>query len=199
MKANFQDQPDAGSTANGCAECAGRRKALKSIAAAAAVGAGIRPASAADEGPRKGDWLVGVDDDAMAPLGSSSLKAGEKQLIAYPFDPATKTVRDGSRLNRIVLIKLDPAAMDDATRARAADGVVAYSAFCTHQGCDVSSWLPKEQMLLCFCHFTKFAPLEGAAVKEGPAPRPLPALALRLDGGRLVVADGFSSAPGKSA
>lgn len=89
--------------------------------------------------------------------------------------------------------------MDGATRPLAADGVLAYSAFCTHQGCDVSSWLPKEQAFLCFCHFSKFAPLQGATVLEGPAPRPLPSLALKLDGGHLVVASGFSSEPGKAA
>ncbi len=169
------------------------------IAGVALAGAGIRPAVASDDGPRKGDWLVRVDDDGQAPLKSADLMMGEKQLIAYPYDPVAKKLRDGSRLNRIVLIKLDTSAMDEATRARAADGVLAYSAFCTHQGCDVSSWLPKEQALLCFCHFTKFAPLQESAVLEGPASRPLPALPLKADNGRLVVADGFSSPPGRSA
>ena len=84
--------------------------------------------------------------------------------VAYAFDPSTKTLRDSSRLNRIVLVKLDSSAMDDATRPLAADGVLAYSAFCTHQGCDVSSWLPKKQAFFCFCHFSKFAPLQGGVV-----------------------------------
>jgi Rieske Fe-S protein len=108
-------------------------------------------------------------------------------------------MRDGSRLNRIALVKLDPSKMDDATKARAADGVVAYSAFCTHQGCDVNSWVAAEQAMLCFCHFSKFNPNEGAAVLGGPAPRPLPALPLSSEGGKLVVADSFNTPPGKAA
>ncbi len=200
-------QNGAGTDRGGCDCCcgagpagtrAGRRTALKTIAGVALVGAGVRPALGAEEGPRKGDLLVKIDDESKTPLRSSDLKVGEKQILAFPYDPAGKTLRDGTRLNRVLLIKLDPAAMDEATRARAADGVLAYSAFCTHQGCDVSSWLPKEDALLCFCHFSKFAPLKEAAVTAGPAPRGLPALPLKLDDGKLVVADGFTSAPGKA-
>ena len=140
-----------------------------------------------------------VDDDGKTPLGSADLKAGEKQVVVWACDPATKTLRDGSRLNRILLIKLDAAAMDDATRPMSADGVLAYSAFCTHQGCDVNTWLPKEQALLCYCHFSKFAPLQGGTVLDGPAPRALPALPLKTENGKLVVAGNFNSEPGKAA
>ena len=60
-----------------CACCAmpdpGRRAALKAAAGAAlAVGVGMRPAWAADDGPRKGDWLVPVDEDGAAPAGEGS-------------------------------------------------------------------------------------------------------------------------------
>jgi rieske iron-sulfur protein len=193
--------------ADACAPCgggcgaalAGRRTVLKTMTGMALVGAGIGPAMAADERPRAGDWLVRIDDESMTALRSADIKTGEKQIIALPYDPVTETLRDGSRLNRIVLIKLDTGAMDEVTQPLAADGVIAYSAFCTHQGCDVSSWLPEEQALLCFCHFSKFSPLQNGAVLDGPAPRALPALALKVDGGRLVVAAGFSSEPGKSA
>ena len=183
----------------GCGNCGadpGRRLALKAAAGAAlAAGTGM---AWADEGPRKGDWLVQVDDEGKKPLGSADIKVGEKPVIVYPFDPAAKSLRDASRLNRIVLVKLEAGTLDAATAARAADGVVAYSAFCTHQGCDVNSWVAAEKVLLCFCHFSKFAPHEEAAVTGGPAPRPLPALPLTVVGGKLVVADGFNAAPGKA-
>lgn len=191
--------PDAAAPCGCCAADPGRRMALKAAGAALAAGAGVPPLQAAEEGPRKGDWLVQVDDEAKKPLTGADVKAGEKPLIAYPFDPASKTLRDGTRLNRIVLVRVDPATMDAATAPRAAEGVLAYSAFCTHQGCDVSSWVAAEKVLLCFCHFSKFAPHEEAAVTGGPAPRPLPALPLKLDGGKLVVADGFTAPPGKAA
>ena len=202
MKNESVHPTQAGTQAHACDCCgagAGRRDALKTMVGIALVGTGLPSALAAEEGPRKGDWLVRVDDETQTALRSADLKQGEKQVIAYPYDPAGKKLRDASRLNRIVLIKLDTGAMDDATRGRAADGVLAYSAFCTHQGCDVSSWIEKEQAMLCFCHFTKFAPLKEAAVISGPASRALPALPLKVDDGRLVVADGFATPPGKSA
>ena len=40
------------------------------------------------------------------------------------------------------------------TRARAADGVVAYTAICTHNGCDVDDWLAADQLLSCPCHYS---------------------------------------------
>ncbi len=172
--------------------------ALKTLAGAAlAAGAGV--AWADEGGPRKGDWLVQVDDESKKPLGAADIKLGEKPVITYPYDPAGKAVRDSTRLNRILLVRLDPGTLDAATAARAAEGIVAYSAFCTHQGCDVNSWVAAEKVLLCFCHFSKFAPHEEAAVTGGPAPRPLPALPIKLVDGKLVVADGFNAPPGKAA
>ena len=177
-----------------------RRTALKMAAGVAlAMGIGGRPAWSTEDGPQKGDWLVQVDDESHKPLSSADLKPNAKPVIAWPYDPAAKAVRDGSRLNRIVLVKVDPESLDAATAPRAADGVVAYSAFCTHQGCDVNSWVAAEKMLLCFCHFSKFSPNEEGAVTAGPAPRPLPALPLTVDGGKLVVGGGFTAPPGKEA
>jgi rieske iron-sulfur protein len=74
--------------------------------------------------------------------------------------------------------------------------VVAYSAICTHTGCDVGSWLADEQVLYCDCHQSKFDAKDAARVVDGPAPRPLPALPLRIEDGRLVVAGGFSARVG---
>ncbi|MEJ8824891.1 Rieske 2Fe-2S domain-containing protein [Variovorax humicola] len=186
--------------ASPCCACAasdpGRRMALKAAAGAALLaGSGL---AWAEDGPKAGDLLVQVDDEAKKPITSAELKIGQKPVIAYPYDPAAKALRDSTRLNRVVLVKLDPSTMDASTAGRAADGVVAYSAFCTHQGCDVNSWVAAESALLCFCHFSKFAPNQEAAVTAGPAPRPLPALPLKADGGKLVIAGGFNSAPGKA-
>lgn len=179
-----------------CRADPGRRSALKAVAGAAlALGTGM---AWADDGPKKGDWLVQVDDESKKPLTAADLKIDQKPVIVYPYDPAAKALRDGSRLNRILLVKLDPSTLDGPTAGRAADGVVAYSAFCTHQGCDVNSWVAAEKVLLCFCHFSKFAPQQEASVTGGPAPRPLPALPLESKDGKLVVADGFTAAPGKA-
>ncbi len=113
-----------------------------------------------------------------------------------PSMPRPMTARDGSRLNKVMLIRLAEADLDAATKARAAGGVLAFSAVCTHQACDVKTWLAKEQVAVCFCHSSKFKLLEGGAVSAGPATKALPTLPLKLEGGQLVVAGGFSAAPG---
>ena len=180
-----------------CLASNSKRASLKTLAGAAlALGGGLHNAIAASDSPAAGDWLVGIDDDAAKPIGLADVKIGAKPLLAFPYDPVAKRARSDSRLNRILLVKIDPATMNAETAPRAAGGVLAYSAVCTHQGCDVNAWREAEKTLLCFCHFTQFQPAEGASVVAGPAPRALPSLSLKTDGDRLVLASGFSGAPG---
>ena len=112
------------------------------------------------------------------------------------MDPTDRTVRSGSRLNRVLLLRLNGDKLSPETRSRAAAGVVAYTAICTHTGCEVIDWLTDEQLLYCPCHFSKFDPKDGARVVDGPAPRTLPALPLTLSEGKLVVAKSFTSRVG---
>jgi Rieske Fe-S protein len=143
--------------------------------------------------PKAGDLLVKVDDPALTPLRADDIPPGTTQVMAWAMDPAEKIVRSGSRLNRVLLLHLDESTLAAGTRSRAAAGVVAYSAICPHTGCDVTDWLPGETMVLCPCHFSKFDPKDGASVIDGPSPRPLPSLALRIADGVLVVAAPFSA------
>ena len=110
------------------------------------------------------------------------------------MDPADRTVRSGSRLNQIVVVRVDPETLSAETRARSADGIVAYSSICTHTGCDVDDWEPAARLLACQCHFSQFDPRDGAKVVDGPAPRPLPALPLKIVDGKLTVAGPFTAA-----
>jgi rieske iron-sulfur protein len=174
----------------------GRRAVLKS-----GVGLGVvlslKPALAraqddrASLRPREGDLLVKEGDSNHKPLTPDDIPVGAMQTMAWAMDATDRTVRSGSRLNRVILVRLDAETLAADTRPRAADGVVAYTAICTHTGCEVVEWLAAEQTLQCPCHFSRFDPRDGARVVDGPAPRPLPALPLALVDGKLVVAKSF--------
>ena len=179
----------------------GRRTALK---AAIALGVGIGlPRSMAlgqdDQAmlrPQAGDWLVKIGDAGLTPLAPDAIPVAAQQTMAWAMEPRSGIVRSGSRLNRVLLLRFDPDTLAADTRARAAGGVVAYTAICTHNGCELTDWLDEDQTLSCPCHATKFDPKNGARVIDGPAPRPLPALPLALAEGRLVVSRSFTTRVG---
>ena len=112
------------------------------------------------------------------------------------MDPETKILRDGSLFNQVLLIRLDPAQLSAETREYAADGVVAYSAVCTHQGCPVSMWKTDAKALFCSCHAAQFDPKDRARVIDGPAPRRLPVLPLVISDGILTAGGGFVGSVG---
>jgi rieske iron-sulfur protein len=161
------------------------------IGIGAALRSAIAPAAAepADERPREGDHLVAID--AATPDGLSPKDIAAPVVIAWPMEPTAKLVRNGSRLNKVLLVRLDPATLVGPTRERAADGVVAYSAICPHAGCEVSGWIDDQKILECPCHNSQYNPREGAAIIEGPTTRALAALPLKIVDDKLVVAKPF--------
>jgi len=166
------------------------------LAGASLVGLGlasrvaIRSASAepADERPKEGDQLVAIDASAPMPLAPGDING---PLLAWPMEPATSLVRSDSRLNKIVLVRLDPASLTGVTRERATEGVVAYSAICPHAGCEVNGWVAEQGLLECPCHNSRYDPREAAMIVDGPTTRPLAALPLKIEEGKLVVAKPF--------
>jgi Rieske Fe-S protein len=157
----------------------------------AALCAAISPATAepADERPKEGDYLVAID--AANPDGLAPKDIAGPLVIAWPMEPAARLIRNGSRLNKVLLVRLDPATLVGPTRERAADGVVAYSAICPHAGCEVSSWIDEQKILECPCHNSRYNPREGAAIIDGPTTRGLAALPLKIVNDKLVVAKPF--------
>ncbi len=146
--------------------------------------------------PQSGDQLVEAESDpGTRPLKPDDI-ALQDIVLAWAFDPRKKIPRDGSRLNMILLMRFDPASLGDAEHESAPDGIVAYSAVCTHQQCWATDWLKSTQVLQCPCHQSQYDLRHGAKVVGGPAPRPLPALPLRLSDGMLSVAGPFTSRVG---
>ena len=116
-------------------------------------------ASAADgDDPRKmraqpGDQLVfktGERQDET--ISMADVAYGAKPLVAYPYDPVDGVLRRGSRLNQILVVRLAEDGYTDEVRARAVDGVIAYSAICSHMNCPVTGWHPDDQLFICPCH-----------------------------------------------
>ncbi len=77
------------------------------------------------------------------------------------------------------------------------DDIVAYSKLCTHVGCPVGLYQADSGLLLCPCHQSTFAVLDGARPIFGPAARPLPQLPLGVnDQGELIARGDFSGPVG---
>src|SRR4051812_4306699 len=121
-----------GSHSDGAHAVIGRRLILKAVA-----GLALGQADPSSARPKEGDLIVKAEDSTRTPLRTEDVALGAAQTLAWAMDPSDRTVRNGSRLNQLILVRLDPATLGPDTRARAADGVVAYTSICTHTGCDV--------------------------------------------------------------
>ncbi len=152
-----------------CAGTGSRRELLK--AALGVAVAGLAPGSSSAQGdprnarPQTGDRFVySTGPKKGSAVAPGDLPLGGPHVTAYAQDPATGVVRDGSRLNEVILVRLDPADLTDAARANAPHGYVALSAICTHAGCSDWAWEPGKRMLKCPCH-------ESRIRSEGRRPR----------------------------
>ncbi len=144
------------------------------------------------EHPVNGDLLVFafgdregqvIKPDDVDPRGSP--------IFAFPMDAESGHVANESRLNEVILVRLEPTDLSEETAERSALGIVAYSAICTHTGCEVSDWEENTRRLRCPCHESEFDPSNNGRVMEGPAPRRLASLPLEAVDDVLLVAGGF--------
>jgi rieske iron-sulfur protein len=179
-----------------------RRALLLTALASCACLAAAEPSVAEDdqpgsnERPQKADTLVFSEGEhAGEVIKPEALKPGGPPVRAWPRDPKTAVVRKGSRLNELLVVRLDPNELDEDTRARSADGIVAYSVICTHTGCPVAGWVKEASgdkiVFKCACHNSEYDPRESAKVVFGPAPRRLAALPLAISDGALTVTATF--------
>ena len=177
-----------------------RRRVLRGLCA---LGLGLPAAARAQSAdgtasqPVENDRLVfAFGERAGQVIAPRDVKLGVEQVLSYPMDPVTGEVRNGTRLNQLVLVHVDPMGLSEQTRARAVDGIVAYSGVCTHTGCDVTDWDMQTNRFQCPCHESQFDPSDGARVVGGPAPWQLAALPLKLVDDVLAVAGEFEGRVG---
>ena len=150
----------------------------------------LRPHQAREKPrPAKGDLLVFASGpDRGRVITVADLAFGEATL-------ALPRGKESNPENLIILVRLEK--LEPPTRLEwTAQGFVAYSAICTHLGCDVLGEL-KDGFIRCPCHAAIFDARRGAQVVAGPAPRPLPQLPIKLnEKGELVIAGEFEEPVG---
>ena len=126
---------------------------------------------------RKGSLLV---DSNGRPVKKGTLVVGGIMTV-YPEGKQNTTY--GQSVDQTVLIRVQDSNLVTA-RGReswAPAGYVAYSKMCTHLGCPVGLYEQQLELLVCPCHQSMFNVRNGAVPQFGPAPRPLPQLALYFD------------------
>jgi ubiquinol-cytochrome c reductase iron-sulfur subunit len=142
---------------------------------------------------RKGSLLV---DSNGRPVTKDTLVAGGIMTV-YPHGLQNTT--KGQAVDQTVLIRVQDEDLVTAPgrESWAPAGYVAYSKVCTHLGCPVGLYEQELELLVCPCHQSMFNVRNGAIPQFGPAPRPLPQLALYFDtDGTLRAQAGFDQAVG---
>lgn len=147
--------------------------------------------------PQPGDKLVFAFGDREGQLiQSDDIKQDARPIEAYPKlvaeNAEDSVVRDRSRLNMVLVMRLSPESLSEAMKDNISDGLIAYSAVCTHTGCTVEGWDVEKRQMICPCHGSLYDATNQANVVKGPAPKPLAMLPLRLEAGVITVAGKFS-------
>ena len=135
-------------------------------------GSGDKDSGGGYGGGNSGDQGSKSSDKKSSDKDSQAASSSDGAAIAAEYDVApgsAVTFKDAG--SPAVLVHLD------------SGDFVAYSAVCTHQGCTVAY---KNGQLACPCHGSVFDPADGAAVVAGPAPKPLPEIPVKVQGGDIV-------------
>ena len=135
------------------------------IAGAATIGIGI-PLLAS----------CGSDSDDSASDGATTEPSGSTPTTSEPLAATSEIpVGGGTVFKDAKVVVTQPTEGD----------FKAYSATCTHQGCVVAA--VEDGTINCPCHGSKFS-IEDGSVTDGPAPEPLPAVELTVDGENISLA-----------
>jgi Rieske Fe-S protein len=146
-------------------------------AGASLAACGGSASSGGGSGGQKSDGGGGYGGGNSGAQGDKGSEKGSKAASSSDAIAAASDVAPGSAVtfknagSPAVLVHLDNG------------DFAAYSAICTHQGCTVAY---RNGQLACPCHGSVFDPAHGAAVVAGPAPKPLPEIPVKVQGGDVV-------------
>ena len=120
-------------------------------------------------------WLIARNSAAATGVGPAAANG-------YQFQPSQSG--KGRRLIALSAVPAGGGVVVSSARVvltrDAAGSLHAFSAICTHQGCSVTS--VRDGTIRCPCHGSRFDANTGAVV-AGPAPAPLPTVAVEVTGG----------------
>jgi Rieske Fe-S protein len=139
------------------------------LAGAAGLGLGL-PLLAACGGGGGGDSASGSGSDS-----GSSGDDGSSAKAGTVLGPASDIAVGGGKVygdENVVVTQPE------------AGSFKAFSATCTHQGCQVSK--VAAGTIDCNCHFSKFSIADGS-VEDGPASKPLPSVGITVANGQITV------------
>ncbi|MDE0192183.1 MAG: Rieske 2Fe-2S domain-containing protein [Gammaproteobacteria bacterium] len=145
--------------------------------------------------PQVGDVLAHAFGEQAGSVVAANDVASQP-VPAFPRDPSSGIVRDGSLHNQLAVLRLPAARLTPKAQRHAVQApphaFLVYSAACTHTGCEVSGWNNDAARLVCPCHGSEFDVADAARVVNGPAPKPLAMLRVELADGAFRVVGGFS-------
>ena len=136
--------------------------------------------------------LIGGGAAAVAGGGAAAIiiatGGGEEEGEGYPRTriSSTRELRSNEPLSfeyplegqQSVLLDLDEEVPGGVGEK---DSIVAYSVLCQHMGCPVG-YRAAEKDFLCGCHQSRYDPARNGVVVQGVSQRPLPRVALEIDG-----------------
>ena len=176
-----------------------RRDLLKSTcvmagAAAVVTVTGSLPAFAADQKdvPMVGDVFVYVDGPKKGSVAMvADIPVDEKHVVTVQAATPDGKPREGDNCTA-VLFRTTPDKVPADIKTDSAEGIIAYSAVCTHQGCMMneiheSSVAVAAYGIICPCHDAIFDPLKAGKNTGGATSRTLPYFPIKSDGGKIVV------------
>ena len=213
MRSSDEDRADliASVKENAGAAGLGRRSLIKRTLGLSLGLVGLSPLLLLrDLGPLPGDsltkttWAEGVHlvtDPGNRRLRPEDLEVGAVAHVLPEIEhPEHRSLNDIAK-DALLLIRIRPEEfrLDAERLSWTYEGIIAFSKICSHMGCAVALYEQQTKHLLCPCHQSTFDVPTGAKVIFGPAARPLPQLAIKVDEqGYLVAAAPFNEAVGPS-